>query len=1340
MRAQPDLDVPPLDLRDAEKEVFGYLNFSSGLHNPRFFLALNRLYMEAGGIDPRAIQTEALISLPEKTPETFRQLLEESATKLERSGVFPDTEQARRVIGCVYDRVVPAYQEYHADLLRFDDPFLIHQPFFLGRVMEAVLQVAETWEEEERIVREAIQRLNDYVGYRPVPVLETRRYEPYPHERLCPIPIYIRGAGVACCRYGPLVWWTLKILQEVPDSIALQADFDFEQLEEIALDPRPLDFQHPLQHRPNNIYGSWDLHRLDRSGRYCRYIVQKANLDFLCRWVAEKLNSGQADPQVTIFQAAGVLANTTLMAMGISGGHPSAIPSTENLGRLVDKIASYREEFYQWLHQNASRWLGQRAAHSAPGKATYFAEVRRSLNRSINDYRAREAHRSRFVQLMAELGQQDIVTHQLELIFGATARMTARIHAAIHRCHALIRDGHIDEAAAHLPEIFQLILRGIDCGAIVDPWNILGFGGMFPLAPSPEDSIPDERITYLLGMVERLFDLHAQIMKAAAAVGKKELVERVSQSLAELADWWDQFATTKVSEVVSFSGKSVHQSAQVVAEAIAAWHQAGATSGDVAFWREHASQFRSPKAFASAMETLLQHGDSISALALMIHWISLGQEVGLREGSHHLPALAAWWIYLLWQGGDKPRPQTTRSVERFPQPQTPEEKWQWTRRFFNYLEANGSHWWQVPIFRLADNVPPQPAERQPDLWNQQEQEAQFGELFPETFAAAYEGVIFRESALDGIDAELLERRFEGLHSALVEELKRLTDHLFFLASLGALWQYTALQIMQHPELDLAETVEHWLTCTEAFTGGLERLAHQILQYPIQPASASLEDMTECGQRLQLKESLLMQVVEAWIKLEEARWTLAMLLPPQKRSSLAEECPHFAALCEFFISLVNGADQAVAEAWRKFRKVVRHFSTCYKPLEKGGSPRHMVSARVGVQLLGRLLALLARRGHLRKVILLLQELLVAEKSRPSVGGEVSQLASLFLVATEALARAVVISSQAWPTEQASRQKQQHLLQVVLTALQRRWEQYAGRTLLSPVERICLNAEVLEEICEFIRTFGRDLFKQAFLNYANLLSISHMGAVRYIRQMLDRAGEAPLPAVFEKVREGEIPLDEVAAALTAVVEPILTYYTHYIEYNSSTTESDRGENLHLLLRHLLVVACVDRIIWTHELHLHTYRTLLRLDEPELAEHVGQLFAASIRPDLDSLAFWYREAEKLTGVQLATVRRAVTQADVYPLRLEQLRYWARRLAEAQTPEVSAQAAKAIEDLAEQFLAEPQETGFEEPEWFDIIRQEFRRQEKIFTLLESTLQELTTIDDVFLSYKDLLRQCEDL
>src|SRR5205085_9837864 len=109
--------------------------------------------------------------------------------------------------------------------------------------------------------------------------------------------------------------------------------------------------------------------------------------------------------------------------------------------------------------------------------------------------------------------------------------------------------GRLREAAGRLPEVEDLLQRGIACGAFADPWNILGFQGLFPLSSAREDSIRDPRLDELVQVVEQTFNLYAKLMSEAAATGQQELVDRLSSDMNRLAEWWDPFATYEISDL-----------------------------------------------------------------------------------------------------------------------------------------------------------------------------------------------------------------------------------------------------------------------------------------------------------------------------------------------------------------------------------------------------------------------------------------------------------------------------------------------------------------------------------------------------------------------------------------------------------------------------------------------------------------------------------------------------------------------------------------------------------------------------------------------------------------------
>ena len=145
------------------------------------------------------------------------------------------------------------YRRFHRDLLHHQPTGELWRPFFIGRCCEAILTEGAPWDQSQRIVEGALHRLNDYVGYRPVPQLSgPHRAEPYPHEYVRPIPLFIAGAGVAAGRYEKIITRTLEILRAADPEIVSRAWFDLDRLQEIAVDPRAYDFDHPANRRPNH--------------------------------------------------------------------------------------------------------------------------------------------------------------------------------------------------------------------------------------------------------------------------------------------------------------------------------------------------------------------------------------------------------------------------------------------------------------------------------------------------------------------------------------------------------------------------------------------------------------------------------------------------------------------------------------------------------------------------------------------------------------------------------------------------------------------------------------------------------------------------------------------------------------------------------------------------------------------------------------------------------------------------------------------------------------------------------------------------------------------------------
>ncbi len=716
--------------------VLGYLNFSTGRPDPRFHKQLND-----------ACATLVRQNAPAPWQALHDWLRRDLESLRAANSAFQDVQQAAAVLNAVFARLLPAYRAFHADLLAHQPDALLLQPGFLARACEAVLAQGPPWEEHDRLVRGALAQLNDYVGYRPIAILETRpRGEPYPHEKLRPVPLFLRGAGPLVGPYHDLIARALDVLAATPPHLLADASFDLALLDELALDPRAYDHAHPVDKRPNYRFGEWDPHHLDNQGRYRRYVARQLTLDGLLDRVRA---APEGLPREQLMQEAAVVcAGTLLMATGVSGGAPGEHDSSVTLSTLVAKIARYRETFYA-LHLQAARGdHGERLRQEAQTTRQPFGGARQHLNHYLARLRATQLQQRHLALLLARMGCAEASRRQAAEIEVPSVRFLSEMHIHLTAGELAVESGDLAAVAPLPAAVEDLIRRGIDCGAVVDPWNILGFQGLFPLSPAQEDSAADTRVGQLVQVVERLLNLLARLLSEAAALGQDDIGKQAAAEMRKLAAWWDRFASVEVGDVRHVHGGESVSSAEHVARALTNWRQRGAAAADLAFWRQHLEGFRSPKAFALVVEALLRKRDLRAAMALLINWLGQAEQVPLDEGDYSFHNLALRWMMLAC---DPAAPQPFALV----------------RKCFDYLEANAEDYWQVP--RLDVVLPEQDREEKEDL-----------------YSAAYEGVSYQDTTDDDVEGEVLGGE-EPREFDLQVEADRLEKRLRFLSTLARLW-------------------------------------------------------------------------------------------------------------------------------------------------------------------------------------------------------------------------------------------------------------------------------------------------------------------------------------------------------------------------------------------------------------------------------------------------------------------------------------------------------------------------------------------------------------------------
>jgi hypothetical protein len=1306
------------------REILGYLNFSSGASDAKFLRDLNQLFgLVESGPARKDFAWQVLAGV----------LRCGLAEVHEASEAFREVDQAEAVLDLVFDGVLPAYREFHRDLLFRQTEESLYQPFFIGRVCEAVLAEGPPWNQPERIVPGAVARLNDFIGHRPVAVLRTaQKIQPYAHEWVRPIPLYVRDAGVAVSRYRPVVERAIEILRSTSPDLRDRAWFDPALLDELAVDPRAYDFDHPVNRRPNYHFGGWDPHNIDNRGHYRRYVLQQVTLDALWSRVETEKKISREE---ILFEAAAVLAGTILMGSGITGNGPETHDSSVSLATLLPHIAAYRDIFYEELLGRLAGPHGERLKAEAKALRQPFGAARQHLNQSLARRRAEQLQHVHLARLFARMGFMEAAIEQAQIVPVAAARMRCEIDCRLTAADLAIQRGEPDRAAAQAPEIEDLLHRAIECGAMVDPWNILGFGGQFSKFPAVEDSIHDHRVDELIELMNEIFGLYARLEQEAAARGNAALRERLSAGLHALAQWWDRFASTEVGGVEGVSGREAWESAGQVSEALRAWHQAGTAADNVAFWQKHVQAFRSPKAFALLVDALLKRGDLVAAMALLVHWLSQAEEIPLAENGHSFHALAIRWMGLLWENQGSVRNLT--------------ERWSLARKLLDYMEANADAYWQAPHLELAGAADDVPDEDQEDGADGEDS----------LFSAAYENVTYRDTSDDGFEGEMLEGGMPTTDLELARETERIGARLAFLSTVARLWKQTALA-SSHAEILPAtsgpaagpalpggqplpgrdDVLAGWLVELALRRRQLGELLASVHRYRIPAPRGTHESLVEFDRRRGIKEMLLEQIIAASVEMRDAELLLRVTKDRQEAAEGREAWE--TAVERVLRALVRGDVQRVRADWQALMDDFIRQPLLYLPIARGGSPQKIVQSRSIQQVLRRLLVNAPRMGLLTETYRLLGAIQQMEREHPAGPGAITEFDRLFEIGCAGILQCLVDSSAEWRSSRSGahsgkRRTDRRLIDVMektIELLLRRWLSHSRNVRISVLETVN-DRNRWRELKQFIQRYGHDLFSQKFMNFSNLRAILHQRVENWLRSLEENEDPESQFQLLEDL-DGGIPRAEAARWLELTIEAVVENYSAYVDYNSTTTQSDRGEMLYTLLDFLRVEASYDRVAWNLRPVVIAHDVLVRAGRAEAAELWRQMVAQRSGSVADEHVERLERLMVKYGMRLPSIVDRIGERFVKPLAVDRLAALVRPAMEELRAGRATPSFDVLQEEIQPFTREPSGIGFDVPAWLEVLEAEVFRIRSGGAEEDETAQPLPGVPLVRLPLEEIQKQ----
>ncbi len=1248
-------------------QLLGYMNFSSGKMDAATLAAMNRIYADAlPSMNPYQGMPSWL-----QVQQWFGDWL---VTLGQSKPAFSDSSQAASVLKLSW-QLLPAYLDFHRDLLFHQEAEGLFNGFFMGKAIEAVVLHGAPWDDTERIINGAVAKLNDFVGYRPVAVLEGRRLEPYANEWVRPIPLHIAGVGTTAGPYREVIEQCLTILRETPEEILRQACFNPAMLDELALDPRSYDFDHPVNQRPNYHFGQWDPHLIDNSGNYRRFVIQQVTLDALLA----RVHDDHVGPrEQLLFEAAAVLSGTILMASGISGWGPGAFSSTTSLASLLGPIAEYRDRFYEHLLENLDGSHRERLEEERKIRRQAMGGARQHLNTYLAKHRASQLEHVQLARLFARMGNAEAAKEQSDFVQVPSARIVSLVDCLITSADLHLRTDRLEDAVQLLPQIVDWIHRGIHCGAIVDPWNILGFAGNFARFDGPDSAVHDHRVEDLVRLMEYVFALQSRIWRECAAAGRHDLYEQIESQMNTTATWWRQFAAHEIADLEATDPLDSLKSAVLVAKALELWHAGGASAGDVRFWAPHADLFDSPKAYALVVESLLERNDFVASMALLVHWLGQAGRVGLQKGEDSFSNLARRWMQRLENvllGGGNPK-----------------LSWSVAQKFFDYLEANAEHFWSPPTFALASSKP-----SGKDWSKELDSSGEFDDDNQGLFDAAYEDVVYNDSTDDGVDSDTPEEEGAGSETTteLLEESNRLNQHLTFLSALAQMWKGAALSRVLRREItsdsplrdSRLQAMETWATQAAENRQGLLNLLKSVAEFPISRSGTAHDAMARYDRMRLIKESLLDQIISTTIETADARRLLVANLHGcsdasptvvQLMSTLSDDDR---LAVETVGALLYGKRERVEQTFPKLLIALRTKNLLYIPLARGGEPSAIYSVRLRRRMLSHLLMWLPRQGFFYQTCHLIETARFMEHHNPIGPGAVTEFDDMFKLCFVSLIRAVVQNFVNGTCESPSKSRKKStkapvaaidldlhdgeslcdlepvseemivILEQATEVLLASWLAHSRTLRLSILESVD-NQRKWSKLVEFIQQYGGPIFTQSFLRLGNVRAILHQGVGHWLDQLVEEGETDQFEALFADLEAGVISRGEVEKLLSVVLEAVIDHYSEYRDYNSTTTQSDRGEMLYMLLDFLRLRVRYDRVSWNLKPIYWTHEVLVRAGCHLAAQQWRRALAERISRESEIYLEQLGELQTRYAMRMPTVADRLRERFTRPMTVDRMK----------------------------------------------------------------------------------------
>jgi len=267
----------------------------------------------------------------------------------------------------------------------------------------------------------------------------------------------------------------------------------------------------------------------------------------------------------------------------------------------------------------------------------------------------------------------------------------------------------------------------------------------------------------------------------------------------------------------------------------------------------------------------------------------------------------------------------------------------------------------------------------------------------------------------------------------------------------------------------------------------------------------------------------------------------------------------------------------------------------------------------------------------------------------------------------------------------------------------WLSHGDTLRLSVLEKVFDSREggPWDKLVTFVQEYGTGLFTQQFLHAGNIRGILHHGVENWLEEVSINPPPEIQTRLFEDIGS-RITLKKAAYYLTLALEAVIENYNEYRDYNTTTTQSDHGGSLYMLLDFLRLRARYARVSWKLKPVAWAHRILVREQKNNVARMWRKSLLERVSGEADKFQASYDSLRKQYSMQMASVGRRIEGRFVHQLQIDRLRA---QVIPAMIDPAERESQRAFDKLAQEaqaFLRSTTGVGVDLPAWLAALENE--------------------------------------